>query len=572
MKRGAYDYIIVGGGSAGCVLANRLTADGDSRVLVVEAGRRHSRFDYPVRVPAAFLFVMGNRFYDWQYWSEPEPMLGNRRIAHYRGKMMGGCSVINGMFFQRGNALVYEEWAQAPGMASWDYAHTLPYFKRIERFVGTDRTGLYRGRSGPVPVYRHTAANPLFNALFEAARQAGHEIVEDVNGYRQEGFAPFDCNIENGERQDAARTYFAPIRDRKNLDVVTGALVSRLIFEGKRAVGVELRSRREGTTAIRGAEIILAGGAFNSPQLLQLSGVGNATELSKLGIRVVENLPGVGENMQDHIETFVMYDCTQPVSHAGILRKRTYPSTGLKWITRRTGPAATNHFEAGGFVRLNDEALMPNLMLTMIPLGVRNDGTSAPTPHSYQINLAPQLAESIGHVKLRANDAFQAPVLTFNYLSTARDRQEWIEGVRVARDLLNQPAFAPYNGGELSPGPEVKTDKDILEWVARDAETTYHPCGTCKMGTDDQAVVDPRTMRVHGLDGIRVVDASVMPRIPNANIYAPVLMIAEKAADMILGKEPLAPEQVPFYRATTGSWQSTAPEPELGAGALGPIS
>lgn len=549
MRNDNYDYIIVGGGSAGCVLANRLSADPRSRVLVLEAGHRHSRFDYPVRVPAAFLFVMGNPFYDWCYESEPEPMLANRRIAHYRGKLVGGCSSINGMFFQRGNPLVYETWASLTGQEQWDYAHVLPYFKRIERFDGPDPTGQYRGKSGPIPVHRHNTPNPLFDALFEAAAQAGHEIVQDVNGYRQEGFSRFDSNIAGGERYDAARTYLAPISERTNLEVVTGAHVTRVAFEGDRAVGVELASRRGGRQIVRGAEIILCGGAFNSPQLLQLSGVGNAEELRALGIDVVANIPGVGENLQDHLEAFVMYACTQPVSMSGILRKRTYPSTGLKWLTRRSGPASTNHFEAGGFVRSNAEAPMPNQMLTMLPLGVRNDGTPASTPHSYQINLGPQQPESVGQVKLRANDPFQAPALTFNYLSTERDRQDWIDGVRITRELLNQPAFKPYNGGELSPGPQAKTDQEILDWVAQDAETTYHPCGTCKMGTDDESVVDPQTMRVRGLDGIRVVDASVMPTIPNANLYAPVMMIAEKAADMILGHEPASWKHTDFYRA-----------------------
>jgi choline dehydrogenase len=547
-RNDAYDYIIVGGGSAGCVLANRLSADGDSRVLVVEAGRRHSRLDYPVRVPAAFLFVMGNRFYDWQYESEPEPMLAGRKIAHYRGKLVGGCSSMNGMFYQRGNPLVYEHWSQATGMENWDYGHCLPYFKRIERYADSDPTGHYRGRSGPIPVHRHKADNPLFGALFEAARQAGYEVVDDVNGYRQEGFAAFDSNIENGERFDAARTYIEPIMRRKNLEVMTGALVTKVVFQGKRAIGIEVASRRRGRMTIRGSEVILCGGAFNSPQLLQLSGVGRAQDLDRLGIPVVEDLSGVGENLQDHLEAFVMYACTQPVSMSHILKARTWPSTGAKWLLRRSGPAASNHFEAGGFVRSNEAVPMPNQMLTMLALGVRNDGTPAPTDHSYQINLGPQTPKSRGHVRLRTSDPSSSPVLTFNYLTEAQDRQEWIEGVAITREILNQPAFTPFNGGELSPGPSVQTDTEILQWVGRDAETTYHPCGTCKMGLDEDSVVDPRTMRVHGLDGLRVVDASVMPIIPNANLYAPVMMIAEKAADVILDNVPMAPEHVAFYR------------------------
>jgi choline dehydrogenase len=558
MKREFYDYIIVGGGSAGCVLANRLSEDERNRVLVIEAGHRYSRLDFPVRVPAAFLFLMGHPFYDWRTKSEPEPGLHGRRIEHYHGKVMGGSSSINGMFYQRGNPLIYERWAKETGATDWDFAHVLPYFKRIETFHGSDPTGQYRGRSGPIPVHQHHRdgeRNPLYNALFEAAQQSGYELVGDVNAYRQEGFASFDSNIEDGERFNAARTYYAPAKKRKNLTVVSGARVTRVVMDGKRAVGVEFANRRRKRTVVKGAEVILSSGAYNSPQILQLSGIGNAADLREHGIEAVVDLPGVGSNLQDHLEAFIMYECKQPVSNQSIVRKRTYPVTGLKWLFGRKGPAASNHFEGGGFVRSRPDALLPNLMLTLLTLGVRNDGTPADCPHAYQINLGSQQPASKGDIKLRNSDPFEQPVARFNYLSTEQDRQEWIDGVRATRALMNQAAFAPFNGGELSPGPAVDTDEEILDWVSQDAETTYHPVGTCKMGTDDMAVVDPHTLRVHGVEGLRVVDASVMPTIPNANTYAPVMMIAEKAADIILGNDPLAAEEVDFYRhaATTSS-------------------
>jgi choline dehydrogenase len=464
---------------------------------------------------------------------------------------MGGSSSINGMFYQRANALVYERWAEETGVPAWDFSHVLPYFKRIESYHGSDQTGQYRGTSGPIPVYQHHlngGRNPLYNALFEAAEQSGYERVGDVNGFRQEGFGSFDSNIKGGERFNAARTYYAPARKRKNLTVISGARVTRLVLEGQRVVGVEYANRRRKRAVVKGAEVILSSGAYNSPQILQLSGIGNASDLRRHGIEPVVDLPGVGQNLQDHLETFIMYECKQPVSNQSIVRKRTYPWTGLKWLFGRTGPAASNHFEGGGFIRSNPEASMPNLMLTLLTLGVRNDGTPADCPHAYQINLGSQQPEAKGTISLRNGDPFEQPVATFNYLSTERDRQEWIDGVRATRKLMNQPAFAPFNAGELSPGAHLDTDEQILDWVAQDAETTYHPVGTCKMGTDELSVVDPLTLRVHGVEGLRVVDASVMPTIPNANTYAPVMMIAEKAADIILGRDPLAAETVDFYR------------------------
>jgi choline dehydrogenase len=556
MASDTWDYIIVGGGSAGSALGNRLSADGSNRVLVLEAGHRDYRLDYPVRIPAAMLFVMGNRFYDWRYYSEPEPRLGGRKLAHYRGKVLGGSSAINGMFYQRANPLTYEIWAREPGLENWDYAHCLPYFKRMETAVAADVTDPYRGRSGPLVVERSPAENPLFGAFFEATRQAGFTLVDDVNGHRQEGFARFERNIHNGERLSASMAYLHPVLRRPNLEVRARVLATRVLFERSRAVGVEIAGRRGGRRVERANEVILCGGAFNSPQLLLLSGVGSGTELRKLGIDVVHDLPGVGENMADHLEAFIMYGCKQPVSVAPYLRRRAWPRVGAEWLLRRTGPAATNHFEAGGFVRTNGDVELPNMQMTMLPLGVRNDGTAAPTEHSYQINLAPQTPTSIGALKLRSSDPRVPPILRFNYLSTEEDRRDWVEGVRIAREIFDQPAFAPFNGGELSPGPRVDTDEQILDWVANDAETSYHPCGTCRMGLGPESVVDPSTMSVHGVDGLRVVDASVFPVIPNANLYAPVMMTAEKAADLILGNTPLPPEDLDFYRHTDAATAS----------------
>jgi choline dehydrogenase len=548
MASKTYDYIIVGGGSAGSALGNRLSADPANRVLVLEAGHKDGWWDFPVRIPSALIFVMGHPFYDWGFHSEPEPGLDNRRIALYRGKILGGSSNVNGMFYQRANAMSYEKWARETGDQSWDYAHCLPYFKRMETARDTDILDPYRGHSGPLIVERAKVENPLFGAFFEAARQAGYGLTEDVNGYRQEGFGRFESNIHHGERLPASKAYLHPVLDRPNLEVRTSTTVSRVIFKGKRAVGVEIVGRGGRRTVERAGEVILCGGAYNSPQLLQLSGVGNAAELRSLGIDVVHDLPGVGEHLSDHLEAFVMYECRQPVSVARYLRPVNWPRIGAEWFLRRSGPAATNHFEAGGFVRTREDLEMPNQMLTLLPMGVRNDGTRPDVPHSYQINLSPQLPTSEGTVKLRSADPRQAPVVTCNYLSTEHDRQDWIDAVRLTRELMTQPAFAPFNGGELSPGPSAETDEEILKWVARDAETMYHPCCTCRMGNGEDDVVDPASMRVRGVEGVRVVDASVFPSITNANTYAPVMMVAEKAADLILGSTPLAPEHVDIYR------------------------
>lgn len=545
-----YDFVIVGAGSAGCVLASRLSADPGNRVLVVEAGGRDAWWDLFIHMPAALSFPIGSPRYDWRYDSEPEPCLGDRRIYHARGRLLGGSSSINGMIFQRGNPLDFERWARETGSERWSYAHCLPYFKRMETcLAGADA---YRGGDGPLLLERGPARGPLFEAFFAAVEQAGHARTNDVNGFRQEGFAPFDRNVHRGRRWSAARAYLHPAWSRPNLEVRCHVTVTRILFEGTRAVGVELVGSAGAPERISAGEVLCCGGAFNSAQLLQLSGVGPASPLRELGIEVVADLPGVGENLQDHLEVYVQHACARPVSTSPALARWRRPWIGVQWMFGR-GPAMTNHFEAGGFARSHPELDEPNLMFHFLPLAVRYDGSRPVRGHGYQMHVGPMLSDARGSVRLRSADPREHPALRFNYLSTEQDRREWVAAVRCARRILGQPAFADLDAGEVSPGPGVESDAEILEWVRRDAETALHPSCTCRMGTDALAVTDPESLRVHGLGGLRVVDASVMPSITNGNIYAPIMMIAEKAADLVLGREPLAPERVPFHRSGASS-------------------
>lgn len=544
MNKSQYDYIVIGGGSAGSVMANRLSTNPKNKVLVIEAGKPDYRWDFRIHMPAALTYLLTDSTYNWLYDSAPEPNMHNRRIAQPRGKVLGGSSSINGMIYIRGNPLDYEKWAGNKGLEHWDYAHCLPYFKKAEnRLQGADE---YHGSNGNLYLNTSACDNPLFSAFFKAAEQAGYPLTKDVNGYQQEGFGKFDQNIYRARRHNAARAYIYPVKNRGNLRVQCKATVNRILFEGTKAVGVEYVQGKS-TLKAYGGEIICCGGAINSPWLLQLSGVGNGNQLSKLGIDVVKDLPGVGENLQDHLELYVQYACKQPVSMYPALKWYNQPKIGWDWLVHRKGAAATNHFEAGGFIRGNDRVNYPNLQFHFLPIAIRYDGSAPAQGHGFQLHVGPMNSDVRGHVKITSKDPRTYPEIFFNYLSTPQERQEWIEAIHCSRDIIGQAAFDDLRGEELAPGPDVQSDEEILDFVAREGESAYHPSCTCKMGYDDMAVLDSN-LKVHGTENLRVVDASVFPSITNGNIYAPVMMVAEKAADIILGNTPEPPFAVEYYQ------------------------
>jgi choline dehydrogenase len=540
-----YDHVIVGGGSAGSVLANRLTADPTRRVLVLESGRPEYRWDVLTRMPAGIPFMLGRKQFDWSYRTEPEPHLRGRVVDLPAGKLLGGTSNINGMVFQRGNPMDYEGWAALPGMRNWSYAHVLPYFKRME---DAEAGGPFRGRGGPITVERGRGENPLCEAFLEAAVQAGHARTDDVNGYRQEGFGRLDQNIRTSRRWSATRSHLDPVLGRPNLEVRTGTHTTRILFDGTRATGVEYVDGRGAVHRATGAEVILSAGSIRTPQLLQLSGVGDADLLRSVGVPVVHHLPGVGGNLQDHMAIQIQHVCTEPVSLQPTAHLKNAPWVGFQWLFLHGGPGATNHFEVGGFARSNDGLDYPNLMYQFLPLASKSYPNSPTSEHGYQLHVGPMNSAARGSVRITTAGWRRPPAIRMNYLSGETDRQDWIDAIRVTREILAQPALGRYDGGEAAPGPDVRTDDQIWDWVVENAKSAMHYVGTCRMGVGDDAVVDPESMRVHGLDGLRVVDASVIPVVTNANTYAPVMMVAEKAADLILGRAPLPAEDLEFYR------------------------
>ncbi len=527
------DYIVIGAGSAGCAMAYRLAEGGRSVLVIEHGGSDRGPF---INMPGALSYPMNMRRYDWGFQTEPEPHLGNRRLVCPRGKVLGGSSSINGMIYVRGHARDYDHWRDE-GCAGWGFADVLPYFKRMEDWHDGGHGGdpAWRGQGGPLHVTRGARDNPLTRAFVEAGRQAGYPITGDYNGHRQEGFGPFDMTVWKGERWSAAKAYLRPAQAMGA--EVTRAFARRLVIEEGRAVGVEV-ARGDRVEVIRAArEVIVSASAINSPKLLMLSGIGPAAHLAEHGIAVVADRPGVGQNLQDHLELYVQMAATQPVSLAKYWNLAGKAWVGAQWLLARKGPGASNQFESAGFIRSRAGIDYPDLQYHFLPIAVRYDGRVAPEGHGFQAHVGPMRSPSRGSVTLRSADAGTDPRILFNYMSEAQDWQDFRTAIRLTREIFAQPAFDPYRGKELQPGAEAQSDEALDAVIREHAESAYHPCGTCRMGAvdDPRSVVDPEG-RVIGVEGLRVADSSLFPRITNGNLNAPSIMVGEKIADHVLGR------------------------------------
>ena len=523
-----YDYIIIGGGSAGCVLANRLTENGQFNVALFEAGKPSDI--WKVKMPLAILYTMHDPKYNWKYYSEPEPFLNNRKLFCPRGKMIGGCSAHNGMVYVRGNPNDFERWASY-GLKDWSYEKVLPYFRKIETW--SEGENKYRGNKGLLPVNQSKNKNPLFKAFIDSATEAGYEANSDMNGKKQEGFGMYDVTIDKGERASVSKHYLNPAKSRKNLTIFTDSFVEKIIFDGKKAIGIEVKIKDNIQKVFVNKEVILSGGSINSPQLLLLSGVGPANHLKEKGIEITHNLQGVGRNLQDHLETYIQQECKTSDTLYSYVNKFNMLRIGVQWFLNKSGPCSTSFLEAGGFAKSSPEREYPNIQFHFFPAFVIDHGLVEPDRHGFQLHASPNHPKSRGSITLNTSDPYDYPKILFNYLEHEDDLKQTIEAISIARNILGQNSMKPFAGKEIGPGSDIQTYELYEDYIRSKAETAYHPSCTLKMGIDDMAVVDEK-LKVHGIENLRVVDASVMPEITSGNLNAPTLMIAERASEFIL--------------------------------------